>query len=323
VNSKLNGPVTVARKFLFFILWILSIPFVSSANAQEPAQDFSLRPWAVGQSSTYQTSIFGDDGQLLNAVTITYSIVDKEAVNGKDYLWLEIERDEPGGVTIINKIQIRQPKGLYFKGVLTMDLDNGLIGKNSPLAPRRLIRKISFGNDKRHSSTCEFELSREAVDHAENRETLSGNKDSSGPMTVVPEPSVQVGAGSFTALKFHVLNPGNGPALMMTPGPSADNKSASQSVSPSSLASAQQTSDVWGSADIPIWGVIKKNSGISGKDKTILARQTELLSYAETGATSKIKGKPYLLTLEKRKKISDEMSRKNPKWLQVPGTNQP
>jgi hypothetical protein len=269
------------RLFLAFL-----IPAIAqSAPLETPAQSFLLRPWAVGQTVTLQTKNFLDDN-LLSTEVITYSITGEETVKGIPYFWMEIERAESGGVTLIKKIQVRQPQAIDFENVLGNDY--------SVLKARRRIQKIIIGTDKRLNSSSEFEIAADAVSQIENDPAPSETKDLSDQFSASGNQTIVVQGGSFKAFKFN-RNP--------FPNNPASNAKTSSSKKPGVPAPSLEA---WGSPDVPIWGLVKKISKFSTLDHSAFVQETELLSYAESGAVPKIKENPHLVPLTQQKRLSQD-----------------
>ncbi len=112
----------------YFCIWILALVlffacFHTWAFADSILQDFQVRPWAVGQMVKYQTDFYTDN-LLARTETTTYSIVDQETINDKNYFWLEIEDDKGDGAVITQKIQVQQPEPMDFENFLTIDLQH-------------------------------------------------------------------------------------------------------------------------------------------------------------------------------------------------------
>lgn len=275
-----------AKIWLLVLSPLFSLPSLSLAQSSTPdsasssGESFHIRPWAVGQSATYQTKTF-TNGRLVMTGTTTYSIVGLEVIDGKNYLWLEIEREGPGSVNMVHKLQIQQPKEIDFENVLVLGLDSSAV-VNPLLIPRRRIEQITLPGAMKRSSVHEFEIKAEAVSQAENGEATSAIKDFGGFFSVTANQTVLVPAGSFKAAEFR----------------RSKEKSPVSSI------------DAYGNPELPIWGLVKKT--VQSKDsKQEFLQQTELVSYRETGAVSKIKGKPRLVSLAEQDKMKKESLQKS------------
>lgn len=251
------------------LLFLLQILFFSPAFAQD-SKSFTIRPWAVGQSATYQTKTF-KDGRPVNTGTTTYSVVGQETAKGKSYFWLEIEQDEQGGVTLIQKLQVREPEAIDFENYL-----DGGIGQ---LKPRRKIREILLppSGPLKRSSLNELEMPTAAVSEVENGPAPIWTKDLTGQYQVTPDQSIHTAGGTFKAIRF---------------------QSSGQAPS----------NDAWGAPEIPIWGLVKASREISGDEGTYL-QQTELLSFHESGAVMKITKEPRLVTLKEQEVLKQNLSK--------------
>jgi hypothetical protein len=280
--------------FIRYLLFSASALLFSAnrAVAQNSSTSFLIRPWSVGQSITLQTKTFKDN-DFINAETITYSIVDQETVKGKNYFWLEIERSESNSVTITKKIEVRQPGGIDFENVLS--------GDYGVLTARRRMQQISAKGLKRPSSLSESELSSEAVSQIENGPDPSETKDLTNQFSVTADQLVTVSAGTFKTAQFHraVF-----PVSVATPG--------SVSLSNTTVDEHSRSLDAWGTPDIPIWGLVKKTTKSQGANQEIFTCQTELLAYSESGAVSKLKGRPQLIPLRYQEEIQGKISKDHP-----------
>jgi hypothetical protein len=190
----------------------------------------------------------------------TYSIVDQETVKGQKYFWVEIETDNPDGNVDLRKIQVRQPQ--------TIDFENVFGSNHEVLKPRRMIEGfIPAGTNKLKSR--EIPIRSEAISLIENGTAPSETKDWSRFFTTNSGETVDVPAGSFVTTRyFHVFQP----LVAIVVGKSVT-----------------QFTNAWGSPDIPIWGLVKKNHQQWDKRaQKVTLSQTELLSYGEAGAVSKI-----------------------------------
>src|SRR5208282_99759 len=94
---------------------------------------------------------------------------------------------------------------------------------------------------------------------------------------VTTDEAVSVTAGAFNTTKFRYNKPELSNA---TPTSSSASEGVSQFI------------EAWGSPKIPILGIVKENRQDLGKDRTLVIQQTELLSYSDTGAISKITEMP-------------------------------
>jgi hypothetical protein len=140
---------------LYLFNWALGLAFVVFFSIGEAfstpdktntnSQSFLVRPWVVGQSIALQTKTY-QEGNLTSTETVSYSIVDQEKVNGKDFLWVEIEQTLGDGVTITKKLQVRQPEAVDFENVLSMGVEHGLILQNQLL---KTLPRINRSKSKR------------------------------------------------------------------------------------------------------------------------------------------------------------------------------
>lgn len=279
------------RLSFLFLVFSISRPLFAQTDSAPSTQSFLIRPWAVGQSITLKTKTY-QGGHLDNTETVTYSIVDQEGVNGKDYFWVEIEQTLGDGVTLTRKIQVRQPGDVDFENVLSLGIEHGALRPNSLLRPRRIIQRISSGNsNKRFSTTNEFEVSPAAVSQIEEEEAPSANSDLRSRYVSTSGQSSHVQAGNFQTTKFSY----SFPSILSTPvpTPSTGEKKTGSS----------ESGEAWGSPDIPIWGLVKKESQFQGLDGRAYSQETELVTYAESGAASKISEKPALVGWEKEKQM--------------------
>jgi hypothetical protein len=247
-------------KFIFssFLAVFLSFSHLSFAQTNNSNQSFLIRPWAIGQTATYQTKVF-KNGNLSGAFTTTYSIVGQETVKGKNYFWLELETLTSNGNHNILKLQVRA-----FKAI---DFENSVL--NFPRISMKRRELLLAGG---HLS--EVKISSDVVSQVENSPDPSETKDESGKFTVSPEETVNVQAGIFNASKFRISP--SSQVLGKTP------------IASSTSDTESRFTDTWGSSNIPILGVIKSTSqGIDINGQPYIS-QKELLSYSETGAVSKI-----------------------------------
>jgi hypothetical protein len=258
--------------FCFFLPWLSS----NRALAQNASQSFIVRPWAVGQFATFQTKIFSDQN-LIGAETTTYSVVGLEVVDTKNYFWVEIEQAKGDGVTIVQKMQLRPPA--------LNDFENNIETDFHFWAARRRIQKISLPGPVHRSSVNEFEVPPEIAGQAAEDIHGGKTKDISKQFDVTPDQTVQTEAGTFKARKFHLLDAGSSPA---SAGKTKD---------------LSRFLDAWGTPEVPILGLVKKSTSLIGSDQTVYRQETELISYGDSGAYSKIKGNVPVISLAQQKKI--------------------
>ena len=246
---------------------------------------FMVLPWAVGQTVKFETRTF-DGGKQVEVETDSYSIVGKESVKGKDYFWVETEHIAPGSPTLVQKIQVRQPGPLDF-GSLSGD-------RRSVLAARRKIQQVAFGGSTTAPSLNELEIPAGTVQEVENGPAPSLVGKSSGYSVVQTGEPISVTAGNFTAIE---LRRPLRPKVLPTPTTS------------SSSAAVSQFEQKWGSSTVPIWGLVKGFEQREGPNQEPLLRETELISYSDTGANSQINGKPAFIPYKHQKLSLDEKDR--------------
>lgn len=261
----------------FFYAFFPFVFFTSPILAQEASKNFLILPWVVGQSATYQTKTYKNNN-LVHTETTTYSIVDQEEVKGNKYFWIEIDHEDSAGPTIILKLQVREPQGIDFENYLAQGV--GL------LKPRRKIVKTAFGNDKKFSTTNEFEVPADSVSQIENGPAPSATKDLSADYTIESSQTLQARGRNLKATKFH-----HSISTEIIPTPSKGQKAISQ------------FADSWGSPDVPIWGEVKRTTQSIDKEQNVWLQQTELIASSERGAVSKIKATPQFIPLTQKKTL--------------------
>lgn len=256
------------------------------------SQSFLITPWAVGQSVSYEKQSFIND-TLVSTQTMNYSVVGQETDNGVQYLWLELEADQPGADDFIEDIRVRQPQAIDFENVLG--------GNWSVLtADRKIVEDI-------HSSPATlqlpqpptpfpapapqaFEIQQPAtiVDQVENGPAPAETQDITSLYSSTANQPVTVNAGVFTAIKYHRTFPDPGtPTPTPLPGGTP----------------VPQYSDDYGSSSVPIWGIVKRTTQFLDSDGAVHTVQMQLNSSSATGATPKIVGTPGYITADQEQSM--------------------
>ncbi len=218
-----------------------------------------IAPWSVGQTVTLLTKTFSN-GTEINSETDIYSIVGQDYIDGKNYLWFEMEKDKSSGVKILQKLLILRPDEIPFEFFLNDDF--------SVLKPKRLIQQIILGNDKKFNSTNEFEIPSDSV-------SVSSSKPISRyEYSVTESQEIQVVAGNFSASNFNLKTQKSSNVL---------------------------SKQVWWSKDVPVLGLVKEVKSIAGPDNARIQEETELISYKETGAFTKINSRPRFISLAQQR----------------------
>ena len=267
-------------KNVFYILLLFFVLVFSCFNplaiADSTTQNFLLRPWAVGQTATYEIKTFDDQNSAYSR-QITFSIVGKETIEGSDYFWLEISTGNES-VTKIEKLLVSPTEKINF--------DQLWIGDYTSLNPKRRIRKFDFENSRRLSTATEFEISPTPVadDNTNSFETLHliNNLD---PISIE---KTSVPAGVFETQDVHHVG-----AVFNKP-------SASDQSDQSSTTQLIPYFDAAITDKVPIWGVTRVVFGFKSANGLLPAQEMDLISFNDSGATSQVSEKAYFIPLSKQ-----------------------
>jgi hypothetical protein len=283
----------------YFCIWILALVlffacFHTWAFADSILQDFQVRPWAVGQMVKYQTDFYTDN-LLARTETTTYSIVDQETINDKNYFWLEIEDDKGDGAVITQKIQVQQPEPMDFENFLTIDLQH--------LNARRKIMGIAIKGSRPIPSFNEHEISSSDIAKAEAGSVekpsviLTLGIKSKPNYIVTTNQLIDVKAGNFNTYLFHF-------ALSNT----TTQKVITDLQSKPLPVFSSENSDDWGSPRVPICGLVQRESESKEMNGSACSRRVELIAFSDTGAVSKVKYKPRWIPLSGKKQKSESVN---------------